>query len=73
MSTHTKSKKLKFPHCHLLSADALKAEEITYLLDLADDFAKLNRQAAKKQDTLRGRTQINLFFESSTRTQSSGR
>ena len=71
MSTHTKSKKLKFPHCHLLSADALKAEEITYLLDLADDFAKLNRQAAKKQDTLRGRTQINLFFESSTRTQSS--
>lgn len=71
MSTHTKSKKLKFPHRHLLSADALKAEEITYLLDLADDFAKLNRQAAKKQDTLRGRTQINLFFESSTRTQSS--
>lgn len=71
MSKNKKSPKSVFPHRHLLSADDLKADEITYLLDLADNFAKLNRKAAKKQDTLRGRTQINLFFESSTRTQSS--
>mgnify|MGYP005992350505 CR=1 FL=1 len=71
MSTKNTQEKIAFPHRHLLSADELKAEEITYLLDLADGFAKLNRQVAKKQDLLRGRTQINLFFESSTRTQSS--
>lgn len=71
MTKVSTSSKNAFPHRHLLSADDLKVEEITYLLDLADDFAKLNRQAAKKRDILRGRTQINLFFESSTRTQSS--
>ena len=71
MSKNKKTSKLNFPHRHLLTAEALSREEIIYLLDLADNFADLNRQAAKKQDTLRGRTQINLFFESSTRTQSS--
>jgi len=71
MSTIKTAPKIAFPHRHLLSADDLTREQITYLLDLADNFAKLNRQAAKKQDTLRGRTQINLFFESSTRTKSS--
>ena len=71
MTKNKKSITSNFPHRHLLTAEALRREEILYLLDLADDFAELNRQAAKKQDTLRGRTQINLFFESSTRTQSS--
>lgn len=71
MSTIKKSPGHDFPHRHLLSSDDLTREQINYLLDIADDFAKLNRQAAKKKDTLRGRTQINLFFESSTRTQSS--
>ena len=71
MSTKNTSPKNEFPHRHLLSADDLTREQITFLLDLSDKFAKLNRQTAKKQDTLRGRTQINLFFESSTRTQSS--
>lgn len=71
MSKTKKSAKSKFPHRHLLSVNELSREDITHLLDLADDFAKLNRKAAKKQDALRGRTQINLFFESSTRTQSS--
>ena len=41
------------------------------LLDLADGFVALNRQKAKKLDLLKGRTLINLFFEASTRTQSS--
>jgi aspartate carbamoyltransferase catalytic subunit len=41
------------------------------LLDLADGFVSLNRQTNKKADLLKGRTLINLFFETSTRTQSS--
>ncbi len=60
-----------YPHRNLLGIEGLTPAEITGLLDLADDAAELNRQVTKKQDTLRGRTQINLFFEASTRTQSS--
>ena len=40
-------------------------------LDEAKEFIKLNRSKSKKLDILRGKTQINLFFEPSTRTQSS--
>ena len=46
-------------------------QEINSLLDLADKAAEINRQVDKKRDVLRGRTLINLFFEASTRTQSS--
>jgi aspartate carbamoyltransferase catalytic subunit len=46
-------------------------EEIVALLDLADEAVTISRQVEKKRATLRGRTQINLFFEASTRTQSS--
>jgi aspartate carbamoyltransferase catalytic subunit len=56
---------------HLLGIDGLSAEEISGLLDLSEEFVALNRQIEKTRTTLRGRTQINLFFESSTRTQSS--
>jgi aspartate carbamoyltransferase catalytic subunit len=56
---------------HLLGIEGLSREEITGLLDLAEEFVDLNRQIEKKRTSLRGRTQINLFFESSTRTQSS--
>jgi aspartate carbamoyltransferase catalytic subunit len=45
--------------------------EVGDLLDLADGFVSLNRQKAKKLDLLKGRTLMNLFFENSTRTQSS--
>jgi len=41
------------------------------LLDLSEEAAELSRQIDKKRDDLRGRTLINLFFEASTRTQSS--
>lgn len=61
----------QFPHRHLLGIKDLSADEIGGLLDLADSYVALNRRIDKKQDLLRGRTQINLFFESSTRTQSS--
>jgi aspartate carbamoyltransferase catalytic subunit len=56
---------------HLLGIEGLTREEIVGLLDLAEEFVDLNRQIEKKRTSLRGRTQINLFFESSTRTQSS--
>jgi aspartate carbamoyltransferase catalytic subunit len=56
---------------HLLGIEGLAPEEIAALLDLADGYVELSRQIEKKQSTLRGRTQINLFFEASTRTQSS--
>jgi aspartate carbamoyltransferase catalytic subunit len=56
---------------HLLGIEGLSCEEITGLLDLGEEFVDLNRQIEKKRASLRGRTQINLFFEASTRTQSS--
>lgn len=60
-----------FPHRHLLGIEGLSAAEITGLLDLADNEVDIGRQIEKKKSVLRGRTQINLFFEASTRTQSS--
>ncbi|HEX2430968.1 MAG TPA: aspartate carbamoyltransferase catalytic subunit [Aestuariivirgaceae bacterium] len=56
---------------HILSIAPLSREEIIAILDLADRYVELNRQIRKKQSVLSGRTQINLFFEASTRTQSS--
>jgi aspartate carbamoyltransferase catalytic subunit len=60
-----------FSRRHLLTCEELNASEISSLLDLADKAADGNRQINKKRDVLRGRTLINLFFEASTRTQSS--
>ena len=60
-----------FSRRHLLTCEELTAGEISSLLDLADKAADSNRQINKKRDVLRGRTLINLFFEASTRTQSS--
>src|SRR5216110_1300773 len=58
-------------HRHLLGIEGLSADDITGLLDLSEEYVELNRQVDKKRTVLRGRTQINLFFEASTRTQSS--
>src|SRR6202047_4326765 len=58
-------------HRHLLGIEGLSADDITGLLDLSEEYVELNRQVDKKRTSLRGRTQINLFFEASTRTQSS--
>ena len=60
-----------FPHRHLLGIEGLSAHDILALLDLADAAVDVSRQVEKKTATLRGRTQINLFFEPSTRTQAS--
>jgi aspartate carbamoyltransferase catalytic subunit len=60
-----------FPHRHLLGIKGLSRLDIELLLDRADAAVAVSRQADKKKPSLRGRTQINLFFEASTRTQAS--
>ena len=56
---------------HLLGIQSLSILEAKAILDEAKKFIELNRSSSKKLDVLRGKTQINLFFEPSTRTQSS--
>jgi aspartate carbamoyltransferase catalytic subunit len=59
-------------HRHLLAIDDLTRSEAEALITRAEKFIPLvEGRAEKKLPTLRGRTLINLFFENSTRTQSS--
>ncbi|MCI4678976.1 aspartate carbamoyltransferase catalytic subunit [Rhodoblastus acidophilus] len=60
-----------FAHKHLLGIEGLSRLDILHLLDLAEEAISVSRQVEKKKARLSGRTQINLFFEASTRTQSS--
>ncbi|OPB31629.1 aspartate carbamoyltransferase catalytic subunit [Bartonella sp. AR 15-3] len=60
-----------FPHRHLLGIKQLNVQELNILLDRADENVLFSKNIDKKQSILRGHTQINLFFEASTRTQSS--
>jgi len=60
-----------FRQKHLLGIETLHPEEIRTVLDLADSYADLNRSSEKHGEALRGLTQINMFFENSTRTQAS--
>ncbi|WP_262695555.1 aspartate carbamoyltransferase catalytic subunit [Kordiimonas aquimaris] len=57
-----------FPHKHLLGTWALDPTAIKHLLDVADGYVEQNRQAIKTKRICAGLTQINLFFENSTRT-----
>ena len=67
-----KSKKaVKISQKHLLGISDLTINDVNFILSEAKQFIQLNRSKNKKLDTLRGKTQINLFFEPSTRTQSS--
>lgn len=56
---------------HLLGISDLSPLEIPALLDLAETYVEVNRAADKRKPVLAGLTQVNLFFEASTRTQSS--
>lgn len=56
---------------HLLGIEPLHPQEITALLDLSEHYAKSNRTPERGSDVLAGLTQINMFFENSTRTQAS--
>ncbi len=55
----------------LLGIRDLTAAEINGILDTAENFREVNTREIKKVPTLRGKTIINLFFESSTRTRTS--
>ena len=65
------NKAIKISQKHLLGIQDLSVNDINYILDESEAFIKLNQSKNKKIDVLRGKTQINLFFEPSTRTQSS--
>ena len=56
---------------HLVSIADLDAGEIVRILDHGDRYMALVDEPVKKLTSLRGRTVINLFFESSTRTRTS--
>src|ERR1700723_4190489 len=56
---------------HLLGIESLSVAEAVALLDLGESYVAQSRASDKKAAVLKGRTLINLFFEASTRTQSS--
>jgi aspartate carbamoyltransferase catalytic subunit len=56
---------------HLLSTADLSRDEITSLLNVAEEMHEVQRRPIKKIPALRGRTIVNIFFEDSTRTRSS--
>lgn len=62
---------MAFQQKHLLGISGLHPEEIRSILDLADKYADLNRMGGPRERVLAGLTQVNMFFENSTRTQAS--
>ena len=63
--------RLAYNRKDLLGIRELSVEEIKTILDTADSFKEVSTRAIKKVPTLRGKTVINFFFESSTRTRTS--
>ncbi|KHK93029.1 aspartate carbamoyltransferase catalytic subunit [Novosphingobium malaysiense] len=57
-----------FPHRSLVGIAGLAPHEIWFLLDEAEQWVQLNRNAQKHREVLSGLTIINAFFENSTRT-----
>jgi aspartate carbamoyltransferase catalytic subunit len=58
-------------HRHLLGISQLSKGDILHVLDAAERWFSLTREEAKHARVLQGRTVVNLFFESSTRTRTS--
>ena len=71
MAVIKKLQAVKISQPHLLGIQNLSIEDVNLILRESKIFIKLNKSSSKKLDILRGKTQINLFFEPSTRTQSS--
>lgn len=71
MSAHLDPHTTPYAHKHLLGIEGLSPFEINDLLNLADEYVALVKNPLTTSNKLKGRTQINLFFEASTRTQSS--
>ena len=65
------NKAIKISKKHLLGIQDLSISDVKSILSESKSFIALNKSKNKKIDILRGKTQINLFFEPSTRTQSS--
>src|SRR5256884_1989139 len=59
------------PRRHLISIRDLSRDDVERLLATARTFERSLEREVKKLPTLRGRTVVNLFYESSTRTSSS--
>lgn len=59
---------MKLKSRHLLGLDGMSKEEITLILDTAASFREILDRPIKKVPPLQGKTVVNLFFESSTRT-----
>ena len=68
---NTKNKKFIYKKIHLINSKDLTKKDIECFLDEAEKYVEFNKQQIKKNDTLRGRTIFNLFFEDSTRTRTS--
>jgi aspartate carbamoyltransferase catalytic subunit len=62
---------LRPPRRHLISIGDLTSDDVTRLLATARNFERSLERELKKLPTLRGRTVVNLFYESSTRTSAS--
>ncbi len=71
MAVIKKLKAVKIEQNHLLGIQDISFSQVSEILQQAKTFITLNKSDSKKIDILRGKTQINLFFEPSTRTQSS--
>ena len=65
------NKAIKISQKHLLGIQDLSINDVNFILEEAKSFIKLNQSKNKRLNVLSGKTQINLFFEPSTRTQSS--
>jgi aspartate carbamoyltransferase catalytic subunit len=65
------SEPLRWRREDLLGIAELSAAEIELILETAESFREVGERPIKKVPTLRGKTVVNLFFESSTRTRSS--
>jgi aspartate carbamoyltransferase catalytic subunit len=62
---------MAFAQRHLLGLEGVSGEDITAILDTATSFKEISERDIKKVPALRGKTVINLFYESSTRTRTS--
>lgn len=62
---------MSFRHKHIIALRDLSKEEIELLISTAESMREINQRDIKKVPTLRGKTIINLFYESSTRTRTS--
>lgn len=53
---------------HFLTIEGLKRQQLVDILDMAESFSGVGVRTVKKVPLLRGKTIVNLFFETSTRT-----